>query len=175
MSFLKKWGLVFICCTGLLILAACGPQAAPDEPPAIRYGEDICDECNMIIDDARFAASYVTMTGDVRRFDDIGDMLVYSQKHDEAVHIYWVHDYDSAEWINAETATFVLSPNLTTPMAWGLAAFADETGAEAFITENGGSSMTFAGLLREVETGAIDPNTLSDHFQSIPSEQMEEK
>ena len=53
----------------------------------------------MIINEARFAASYVTVAGEVRRFDDIGNMLLYDYKHQEEVHVYWVHDFNTEEWM----------------------------------------------------------------------------
>ena len=83
----------------------CSQSTNLDEPPEIIYGQDVCDECSMIINEERFAASYVTKSGEVRRFDDIGGMLLYDQKHQEDVHVYWVHDLDTKEWINVQKPT----------------------------------------------------------------------
>ncbi len=145
------------------LLVACNPTNSLDEPPEIIYGQDVCDECSMIINEARYAASYGTTTGDIRRFDDIGNMLLYTQKHSEDVHVFWLHDFNTKEWINAERATLVLNPDLVTPMAWGLAAFAMVADAEAYVAEFGGTSSTFAELLHEVEMGAINPELLAGH------------
>jgi copper chaperone NosL len=149
-----------------LLLAACGSALNLAEPPEIVYGQDVCDECGMIINEARFAASYVTTTGEVRRFDDIGNMLLYVHKHREAVHVYWVHDFNSEEWINAEKATLVLNPDLVTPMAWSLAAFATEADAEAYVTRFGGTISNFAELQHEVAIGAIEPALLRSHVHA---------
>jgi copper chaperone NosL len=146
-----------------LLLVACGSALNLDEAPEIVYGQDVCDECGMIINEARFAASYVTTTGEVRRFDDIGNMLFYVHKHREDVHVYWVHDFNSEEWINAEKATLVLNPDLITPMAWSLAAFATEADAEAYVTEFGGTISNFAELQHEVAMGATEPALLRSH------------
>ena len=61
---------------------ACG-GAADDgviEPPEIRYGEDICEVCGMIISEARFAAACVTTDGEGHPFDGIGEMLKREQE-----------------------------------------------------------------------------------------------
>lgn len=147
----------------ILLLTACGSKPNLDEPPEILYGQDVCEECGMIISEARFAASYVTTTGEVHRFDDIGNMLLYDYKHQEDVHVYWVHDFNTEEWINAEKATLVLNPDLVTPMAWSLAAFAQEMEAEVYVTEFGGTMNTFAQLQQAMVMGAIDPTLLRSH------------
>jgi copper chaperone NosL len=150
----------------VLFLMACGSQADLNEPPEIIYGQDVCEECSMIINEARFAASYVTTTGEVHRFDDIGNMLLYDYKHQEEVHVYWVHDFHSEAWINAEKATLVLNPNLVTPMAWSLAAFADELAAETYAAEFGGAITTLLQLQQAVSSGAIEPALLHSHIQT---------
>jgi copper chaperone NosL len=150
----------------LLILTACGAETDLDAPPEILYGQDPCDQCSMIINEARFATSYVTTSGEVRRFDDLGGMLVYDQQHQEKVHIYWVHDFNNEEWLNAANASIVHSPELTTPMAWGLAAFANQADAEQFAADNGGTITTLAALQQEIASGALDPATLSSHIHT---------
>ena len=144
-------------------LMSCRPSANLDEPPEIIYGQDVCDECSMIINEERFAASYITKSGDIRRFDDMGGMLLYDQKHQEDVHIYWVHDLDTQAWLNANGAHFVLSDELVTPMGWGVAAFATQERADAFMAENGGVMADFAMLQQEIADGNLDPTTLSTH------------
>ncbi len=36
----------------------CVPAGTPEPRPEIHYGEDMCSDCGMIINDPRFAASY---------------------------------------------------------------------------------------------------------------------
>jgi len=131
----------------LLFLVACGAQEPMDEPPEIAYGRDVCDACGMIIDEARFAASYVTTTGEVRKFESIEDMLTYHQEHQEKVHLFWVHDYESEEWVRADKAYFVQSDMLQTPMGGGLIAAATETAAHSLAETWHGSILTFNDLL----------------------------
>ena len=72
----------------LLTLAwGCAEGSTIIAPPEIRYGEDLCTECNMVISDPRFAAGYVYEVSEGRyrslAFDDIGDLLVHMAKHPE--------------------------------------------------------------------------------------------
>lgn len=135
--------------TGLLLLflVACNTQGPTDEPPEIAYGRDVCDACGMIIDEARFAASYVTITGEVRRFESIEDMLSYHEAHQEKVHLFWVHNYESEEWVRADGAFFVQSEMLQTPMGGGLIAAATEAQAQALALTWHGDVLTFTALL----------------------------
>ena len=157
----------------LFLLTACQNEVSLEEPPEIIYGQDVCDECSMIINEARYAASYVTTSGDVRRFDDIGGMLAHDHKMQEDVHIYWVHDLNSEAWLNAEKATFVLSRGLVTPMGWGVAAFTNMADAETYVSKNEGVITTFAALQDEIKTGVLDPAAFSDHEHEMDHEEAD--
>ncbi|MCP4424056.1 MAG: hypothetical protein GY803_06170 [Chloroflexi bacterium] len=147
----------------VVFLMGCSQSINLDEPPDIHYGQDVCDECGMLLNEERFAAAYVTKSGEVRRFDDVGGMLLYDHKNQEDVHIYWVHDLDTKEWINASEAVFVLNDNLVTPMGWGLAPFTTQEQADAYISENGGIVADFVVLRHEIADGKLDPSALSTH------------
>ncbi len=143
---MRAWALAALVL--LFWVAACGGGAPADGPPEVRYGEDVCDECHMIINDARFAAAYRTVGGDVRRFDDIGDMVVYYIRTGEEVAAFWVHDYGTKAWVRAEEAVFVRSPSVQTPMGHGFVAFAGRDDAETFVAQHGGEVMGFEELLK---------------------------
>jgi copper chaperone NosL len=112
-------------------LIGCGQDSDTQKPPDIVYGQDVCDRCNMIINEEKFAAAYWTEDGEARRFDDIGGMLAYTSEKNDVVASYWVHDFDTGEWVRAEGAYYVLDSNLMTPMGFGIAAFAEKDQAEA--------------------------------------------
>ncbi|MEZ4676418.1 MAG: hypothetical protein R2932_19510 [Caldilineaceae bacterium] len=85
---MKKLGTILIVGILLIVLVACGgATVTPDMPPEILYGEDVCDQCNMIISDERFAAGLVVELEpgefEHRIFDDIGDLLAYEKAHGE--------------------------------------------------------------------------------------------
>jgi copper chaperone NosL len=154
--------LTFIFSTLLLVLtlAACSSSVDPNTPPEIVYGEDICARCGMIINDERFAASVVVekspKTYEHVLFDDIGNMLAYAQEEGEHAQIvtYFVHDYHSREWLNAREAHYLLSDELQTPMAFGIAAFKERSAAEAEAKNWHGTVVDFATVSQQI----IDPS-----------------
>lgn len=59
----------------------------------------------------------------------------------------WVNDFESQTWLEAEDAWYVRSPELRTPMDWGLAAFATEEAAKRRAQELGGEVLRWSELL----------------------------
>ena len=132
----------------LLSMSACGGGAAAEPtPPAIHYGEDACELCGMIISEEPHAAAYVTRDGHGHVFDDIGDMVRAHLAEPAEVAAFFVHDYADKSWIRAETASYLLSQELHTPMGSGLAAFASAEKAQALADELGGEVLTFEQVL----------------------------
>jgi copper chaperone NosL len=146
-----------------LFLAGCSSAGDGDGPPEIRYGVDVCDHCNMIINEPRFAAAYFSEAGETRRFDDIGEMFLYAEEQGEAVRSYWVHDFHSEEWLEASRATFAYNPDLITPMGWGIAAFATEGDAHAYHDERGATILSYTELREQVLRGEIMPQGMGMH------------
>jgi copper chaperone NosL len=130
----------------LLLLVACGSETDFDRPPDIVYGEDVCERCSMIINEARYAAAYVTEDGQAHLFDDIGGMVAHDAAVAGDVAVFWVHDFETEEWLRAEEAHYVKS-DLMTPMGFGVIAFDGRDRAESWAAEQGGMVMTFDELL----------------------------
>ncbi len=143
-------------------LTACQSAVDLTQPPEIRYGEDVCDQCGMIISEPRFAAAYITADGVTRRFDDIGDMIVYHLEMGEDVAVFWVHDFETADWLRADEATLAYIEDLITPMGSGLVAFADPEAAANAIAHSG-DLMDFATLLAEAKSGDVANNWFRKH------------
>lgn len=129
----------------LPLLAGC-PDVGPGEgPPELRYGADACDRCQMIINEARHAAAYVTAAGEARRFDDIGCLVEHLAATGEDAATVWLHGEDGA-WVEGEQAALVRAPDVITPMGSGLLAFAGAERARAFAAERGGEVVTLEAL-----------------------------
>lgn len=144
-----RWLGIFI--LALLILGACGRGDREIQPADIHYGEDVCTECGMIISDPKFASSISKEIGEGRyqtvAFDDIGDMIAYLGKHaDEKVVGWFVHDYETEEWIDATLAYFVVSTNVKSPMNHGIAACAERAAAEKIAEKTSGKVVTWDEL-----------------------------
>lgn len=134
-----------------LLLTACTAQPSEPVPPKIHYGEDICSDCGMIINEPRFAGAYAVEQEPGRFesfvFDDIGDLLLHMYKNKTLKGVdWWVHDYHSEEWIDAPTAFYVLSNQIKTPMGYGIAAFAEESAAKEFAAGVDGKLLSWDDL-----------------------------
>ncbi len=137
----------------LAFLVACQSPVDLSQPPEIHYAEDVCTECGMIISEPRFAAAYYTVDGDARRFDDIGGMASHHAEKQEDVAQFWVHDYDTEEWIIADQAFFVMSDQLHTPMDFGVVAFSDQPRAQELASEFTAMVMTFESVMDSFQNG----------------------
>jgi copper chaperone NosL len=143
----KSLLLVIFHLSFLILLAGCAGQSAEVKPPEIVYNEDVCEACGMLISDARFASATVEVNGTPHKFDDIGDLVAYYASHSAAqVKAYFVHDYTSQQWIRAETAYFIVSPKIMTPMMHGVAAFADKPAATSMAQQYGVQVLDFTQL-----------------------------
>lgn len=150
-----------------IILVGCTQKADTSQPPNIAYGQDTCDQCKMIISEENMAAAYWTTKGEAHRFDDIGGMLAYHKQSGDDVTSWWVHDYLSGEWLNAENATFVKNAGnagVQTPMGFGIVAFASHQSAESFAYGvEGVAILDFDTLISETTTTLSDSNNDHDH------------
>jgi hypothetical protein len=114
----------------------------------------------MIISAPRFAAGYTYQVDGGRYeslpFDDIGDMLIYADKHPEhKIVAYWVHDFKTEEWIDAEDAFYVFSHHLETPMAMGTAAVDSREEAGQLAAEYHGEVLDWNGLRVKHHAGEL--------------------
>jgi copper chaperone NosL len=152
-----------------LLASACATAADASGPPEIVYGRDICLECGMLITEPRFAAAY-WYEDEARRFDDIGNMLIYGIEHAELEvdsSSAWVHDYQTEVWLSADDAYYVLAPGLVTPMGWGLVAFETLPRAELLAEERGGEVLTWTQLFTfSYEQGKL--TSTHDHGEPAP-------
>jgi copper chaperone NosL len=140
-----------------MFAAACfGPGCDREEaggPPEVRFGRDECAECKMSIVEERSAAAARVQTPDgpdVLLFDDLGCLIdLESSAQVPALEMTerWTRDYGSRKWTRAETATFVFSEKIRTPMGSWIAAFAAPAVAEASHREVGGELLTYEQLV----------------------------
>jgi copper chaperone NosL len=128
----------------LVGLAAVG--CSGNGPPNVRYGQEECAHCRMIVNDERYAAAAVTPAGEARKFDEVGCLLDYLKEHPGDGGRLWVRAFKPAGWLDARTAVYVHGPKLQTPMGSGLAAVATRAEADALAGEIGGKVLTYAEL-----------------------------
>lgn len=134
-----------------LSLGACSRQA-DRTPPQVRYGEQECEWCRMLISDERFAAALVFEdAGRVSRlaFDDISCVYHYLADHAvTAPATVYTHDLETRAWLDARQATFVRSEKLETPMASRVAAAASREAAARLLERYPGTLLTIEEVAR---------------------------
>jgi hypothetical protein len=106
-----------------LLLGACGARLAG--PPEIVVDRTACSHCGMLVSELTHAAAYQAEGQAARVFDDIGCMVKAMQSETTTPHAVWVQDANGAGWIDSDTAVFVASPEIRTPMHGGILAYAD--------------------------------------------------
>lgn len=145
---MKRWPAILL--IAAMISTACATRSAAPQPPTIHYGEDVSAGCGMIISDPRFATAALAGEHDPLLFDDIGDYLSYAQTHHLVPEAVFVHDYRTKEWLRAETAWYLLSPSVRTPMGSGLAAFSEESAARQVQAKESGEVLSWHDLTSRV-------------------------
>ncbi|WP_232697691.1 nitrous oxide reductase accessory protein NosL [Brevibacillus daliensis] len=130
----------------MALVTGCGSKEV--QPVAIQEGVDKCAVCNMQVSDDHNATQIITKDGKSLKFDDIGDLFVWTKEHGtENVEVQFVRDYHSKEWMYLDQATFAYDKDFKTPMSYGVYSFKDKESAEAFVKEQGkGKVMTQADL-----------------------------
>lgn len=134
-----------------IVSAGCGARPSGPQPPDIAMGHDVCEQCGMVISEPRFACATVLNDGTIRKFDDIGDMVMYHfERPDQQVSAYFVHDYNTEAWTRGEPAFYVRSDRIKSPMGHGLAAFATKADAETHATQVSGTVLNFDEMRADV-------------------------
>jgi copper chaperone NosL len=127
------------------VIAGCqGVDAS--RPPVVRWGEEACAGCRMIISDDRFAAALVTAKGDELAFDDIGCLIQHEAGQPRPDAGYWVRDFTGHGWLKAPEATFVHAKSVSSPMGHGLAALPSARAAKDLATDTTKRILRFSEL-----------------------------
>ncbi len=115
-------------------LSACKPKEGP-EP--IRFDRDMCEICDMIISDPRFAAEIRDPDGKIHKFDDLGDGIhwmirqPWAKQGKKAKEIWVMNMRDGKTWLDARKAWYL--PGQITPMDYGYGAIPEkEKGAVSY-------------------------------------------
>lgn len=132
------------------LVAGCD-RAEETGPPELRFGRDECAECKMSIVDEKSAAAARVRTAqgsELLLFDDIGCLLDLERAATGLeVRERWTRDYGNRQWARAETATYIFSEKIRTPMGSWIAAYAAPADAAAAMAEFGGETLTFEQLV----------------------------
>jgi copper chaperone NosL len=137
----------------LLLAAACSVGPEP-----VHLGSDACAECRMIVSEAQYAAQAVTRTGLAHKFDSIECLAAFlggsNAPAPADLHSLWVADFTQPErWVRAGEASFVVSPDIRSPMGGGFAGHGTLDRARAHAAEVSGEVLTWDEVLDRAATG----------------------
>ncbi len=144
----------------VLLLAGCRPKG----PVPIDYGQDICAFCKMIIADPRYGAELITKKGKVYKFDSVECMvayMIYDLKPDEVGAVYVTDFAHPRKLIPAESAYYLQSVGLRSPMSLGITAFASKTDLEAFKERFDGLELLWKDLPNVIRESGFSPGNVS--------------
>ncbi|MGH7902037.1 MAG: nitrous oxide reductase accessory protein NosL [Thermodesulfobacteriota bacterium] len=118
----------------ILLTSSCKSE---NSPVPINSEVDMCEYCRMTIVDLHYAAEIIEKRK-AHKFDDIGCMLAYANAKNLSVENarFWVMDFDNSTWIRGEEAYFIISPEIHTPMGYGMLAFKDPNKAKEVAEKN---------------------------------------
>lgn len=118
------------------------------KPKEISYGEAACHFCRMTVVDPQHAAQLVTQKGKVYNFDAIECMLHHLNEVDpNTIGLLLVSDYKHpGNLIPVESATFIISEGIPSPMGANLSAVSSVPEAQELVEQQGGSQFDWSSL-----------------------------
>ncbi|CAL66383.1 nitrous oxide reductase accessory protein NosL [Christiangramia forsetii] len=130
-----------------LIFSACEIS-----PQAINYGNEACEYCNMTIVDQQYASQLVNKNGKAYNFDAIECMIHYSEDIKEKEYqLYLINDFKNpGTLIDAKTAYYLISPEISSPMGANLSGFASEEDAKKAESNYDGQLYNWANITKEI-------------------------
>lgn len=138
---MKKIGFLILLVT---LLVACSKSIDP-----IEYGNDQCDFCRMTIVEPTHAAQVVTNKGRNYKFDASECLIHYLHENGnekDMLHVLVADLMNAGELFPVEEATFLISPNIPSPMGENLSAIQGREHAVKVMEENGGEIFSWADV-----------------------------
>jgi copper chaperone NosL len=134
-----------ILCIVLIIFVSCSVDKTD-----IKYGEEVCSHCHMVIMDGRYGAELVTNKGKAYKFDAMECLINYKLSNPEVaqdLNSEWTNIYtDKNNLYNASNCVYLRSPELSSPMGAYLNAFEDQKSAEEYRDKHGGVIYSWSQL-----------------------------
>jgi copper chaperone NosL len=132
--------LVNITAISLILFTACSVKQEP-----IQLGKDACEHCKMLIMDPRFGAVLTTQKGKNYKFDDLNCLAMYinqGKMNESDVHMISAVDFaNPGALVLLGDASFLHAESIKSPMASGMAAFADKYEFNKYLSEWTGREM----------------------------------
>jgi copper chaperone NosL len=132
----------------LLLVSSCKV-----EPEEINYGKDGCHFCMMTIIDRQHASEMVTAKGKAFKYDAIECLINDLKKRDDSeIALILTSDYNNpGTLISAESATYLISEAIPSPMGAFLSAFSNKAEAETVKSAKGGRLYSWQEVKKQVK------------------------
>jgi len=139
----------------VILFVVLAVQACSVKPEPIAYGKDMCHACKMTLVDPKFGAEILTKKGKIYKFDDMNCLVnFYTSGYEEKDNVQQVLVIDFAtqeKLIDVNTAHFVLSEGVRSPMASGVAAFSSLEGLNSYNTAWKGEQLTWDEVVQKIK------------------------
>ena len=147
----REWRSARLLPVAAVLVGACEPRG----PRPIAFNDESCTHCHMTIADPRFGAEVVTRNGKVLAFDDVGCMAAWLRENAAQLSQAWVMDFVDHAWMPADSAIYLRSDALRTPMASGLAALRQGPESDSLRASLGGELLSWAAVRAEPHAHAM--------------------
>ena len=128
-----------------------------------------CAHCKMDINNLTFKSNAITNSGKILNFDAIECLVNYLEiKKESSFKNLAVTDYHTNNFISAESAYYLKSKTIQSPMGANLAAFKNALKAESIQKEKGGEVYTWNELLKKIDSSEVDAVGHSHHEHHRP-------
>jgi copper chaperone NosL len=139
----------------LLVFSLALLQGCSVKPEPLVYGKDMCHACKMTLVDAKYGAEILTKKGKIYKFDDVNCLVnFYTSDYEERSNIQQVLVIDFAtqeKLIDVNTAHFVRSESIRSPMGSGVAAFSTTEGLNSYNNQWSGELLTWDEVVQKVK------------------------
>ncbi|MCP4373410.1 MAG: hypothetical protein GY797_35715 [Deltaproteobacteria bacterium] len=116
--FVKSYLAVFLIC----FLCSCKGGNEEQLPVDFVWDRVACEECKMALSDHHYSVQVIDSHGKAFFFDDIGCAIIWLARQPKKENgRVWVNDFQTGQWIDAETANWIYG-DPKTPMGYGFAA-----------------------------------------------------
>lgn len=134
----------------LFLLIACSVDVKP-----IKYGKEQCDNCSMIISDARFGSELLTNKGKVYKFDSAECLTFFLKdsakiKQDNIHSMFVTNFLEPNSFIETSQANFLITEKIPSPMGANLSAYKSRDEAISQQQKFGGDIFSFEKVVQQV-------------------------
>lgn len=132
----------------IAFLTSCSLEVEP-----INYNNDECFLCKMLISDERFGGEIITKKGKIYKFDSIECMIEFynSEENKNETEKLFTVDYSvPKKLINAKSAVYLHTDEISSPMGANILSFESENIREEYFKKYKGEKLSFDEVVKKI-------------------------